>query len=223
MDYLKVKQIPKSDAIPYLLYRHYARRKCPMTYCYGLFKDDNLIGVCVFGTSANRNNNKIGDFKTIELNRLFVEDNSGKNTLSFFVSKCLKMLPSPLIVLSYADPNNGHHGYIYQATNWIYLGQGHRQDGKRDTGVTQFIKNGKTYHSKTISEMFGSSSKEVAERNGFSRLFLPPKHKYCFLIGSKKDKKRMLAQIKYPILPYPKGDNSNYDTGSFIVNQNKLF
>ena len=223
MENLEVKQIPKDAVIPYLIYRHYARRKCPMTYCYGLFMDNDLIGVCVFGTSANRNNNQIGDFKIIELNRLFVEDNAGKNVLSFFVAKCLKMLPSPLVVLSYADPNNGHHGYIYQATNWLYLGQGHRQDGRRDTGITQFIKDGKMYHAKTVSEMIGGSSKEIAEKNGFTRLFLPPKHKYCFLIGNKKDKKKMLEQIKYPILPYPKGENTNYDTGCFENEQQTLF
>lgn len=63
MGNLEVKEIPKDAVIPYLIYRHYARRKCPMTYCYGLFKDKDLIGVCVFGTSANRNNNQIGDWK----------------------------------------------------------------------------------------------------------------------------------------------------------------
>ena len=222
MENLIVKNIPKKAVIPYLLNRHYARRICPMTYSFGLFDSDKLIGVCVFGTSANRNNNSIGEYKIIELNRLFVEDNAGKNVLSYFVSKCLKMLPSPIVVFSYADPNNGHHGYIYQATNWLYLGQGHRQDGRRDTGITQFVKDGKMYHAKTVSEMIGSSSKEVAEKNGFIRLFLPPKHKYCYLIGTKREKKDMINSIKYPILPYPKGDNCKYDTGAFDNNDNNV-
>jgi len=26
------------------------------------------------------------------------------------------------LVVSYADFNQGHHGGIYQATNWIYVG-----------------------------------------------------------------------------------------------------
>jgi len=218
-----IREISKKEAEPFLLERHYARRKCPMTFVYGLIEENNIIGVCVFGTSANRNNNTIGDYKVIELNRLFTEDNVEKNTLSYFVADCLKRLPSPLIVISYADPNNGHHGYIYQATNWLYLGQGHRQDGRRDTGITQFRKDGKMYHAKTVSGLIGSSSKRVAEENGFERLFLPPKHKYGYLIGNKRQKKDMLKQIKYPILPYPKGDNYNYDTGSFNNEQIKLF
>ncbi len=32
------------------------------------------------------------------------------------------MLEKPKIIISFADPNNFHHGYIYQATNFIYTG-----------------------------------------------------------------------------------------------------
>ena len=45
-----------------------------------------------------------------------------KNCLSYFVSQCLKLLPQPMAVISYADPNVYHTGYIYQATNWYYTG-----------------------------------------------------------------------------------------------------
>ena len=45
-----------------------------------------------------------------------------KNVLSFFVSGCLNRLPKPSVVVSYADTSQGHHGFIYQATNWIYTG-----------------------------------------------------------------------------------------------------
>jgi hypothetical protein len=31
----------------------------------------------------------------------------------------------------------------------------------------------------------------------------------------KKEKKMMLKNIRYQIFPYPKGSNTNYDTGSF--------
>jgi hypothetical protein len=208
-----VREIEKDDCKPFLLNRHYARRLCPMTYCFGLFNDGNLIGVSVFGGSANRNNNQIGDYKVIELNRLFTEDGLEKNVLSYFVSRSLSLVPKPHIVLSYADPNNGHHGFIYQATNWLYIGQGHRQDGTKDSGVTQFTKDGKQFHAKTVFSLIGSSSKVAAEANGFERQFLPPKHKYCFLVADKRDRKKMLSQIKYPILPYPKGHNRSYDTG----------
>jgi len=186
---------------------------CPISYAYGLFnKNGEIMGVCVFGGSANRNNNKMGDFDIIELNRLCVNDGLEVNILSFFVASCLKLLPPPLIVISYADPNVGHHGYIYQATNWMYLGQGQRMDGGWDSGVTLFEKDGKQYHAKTVSSLIGGASKDIAEKNGFTRLFLKPKHKYCYFIGNKSQKKKMMQQLKYKIMPYPKGDNMRYDS-----------
>ena len=45
-----------------------------------------------------------------------------RNVLSFFVSSCLQMLPKPMVIVSFADTSMCHHGYIYQATNWIYTG-----------------------------------------------------------------------------------------------------
>ena len=32
------------------------------------------------------------------------------------------MITKPKVIVSYADTSLGHHGYIYQATNWIYTG-----------------------------------------------------------------------------------------------------
>jgi hypothetical protein len=218
-----VRKISKNTVKPYLLHRHYAKRMCPMNYCFGLFDGNELLGVCVFGGSANRNNNHIDEYKIIELNRLFTEDDLEKNSLSYFVSQCLSMLPKPLIVISYADPNKGHSGYIYQATNWLYFGQGHRQDGAIDTGITSFIKCGKEFHAKTVSSLIGSSSKATAEEHGYTRLFLQPKHKYCYLVGDKRQKKAMMKAIKYPILPYPKGENKRYDTTRNHPTQMLLF
>jgi hypothetical protein len=209
----KVKSIDKAQCTDWLLHKHYAKRRCPVSYSFGLFNFENiLVGCAAFGGSANRNNNNIGEFDIIELNRLVVNDGLEKNVLSFFVSNCLKMLPKPCIVLSYADPNNGHHGYIYQATNWLYFGQGQRKDGGTDTGVTAFIKDGKPYHSKSITKITGgSTSKEAAEKFGFIRTFTPPKHKYMFLNGNKYDKKKMIEAIPYKEMEYPKGQNTRYD------------
>lgn len=198
---------------------------CPISHSFGLFGLDNtLMGCAAFGGSANRNNNNIGGFDVIELNRLVVSDGLAKNVLSFFVSSCLKLLPKPCIVLSYADPNNGHHGYIYQATNWIYFGQGQRKDGGTDTGVTAFMKDGKPYHSKTVSKITGgSTSKKEAEKFGFIRTFTPPKHKYMYLNGSKKQRKKMYEAIPYKQQPYPKGDNIRYDSSYKPTIQSQLF
>jgi len=218
-----IKPILAQECTEWLLYKHYAHRLCPISFSFGLFRKEVLVGCCVFGRSANRNNNSSGEFQIMELNRLVVNDGLERNVLSFFVASCLKKLPPPMIILSYADPEMGHHGYIYQATNWIYLGQGQRRDGGWDSGVTQFEKDGKRYHAKTVSGLIGGASASLATRMGYKRLFLPPKHKYCYLIGNKQQKKEMMCALGYKSMPYPKGDNKRYDASYSPPTQQLLF
>lgn len=210
-DKFTVKQIQKHETYEWILKKHYAKRKPSISWAYGLFADA-LEGVCTFGSGANRNmKSMVEGYDCIELNRLITNEQLEENVLSYFVSRCLKMLPRPTVVVSYADQNNGHNGYIYQATNWVYTGQGTRKDGHTDTGVTLFEKDGKEYHAKTVKELIGSCSGQNAAKNGFTRLFLKPKHRYFYFIGTKKEKKEMAANLPYPILPYPKGENQKYD------------
>ena len=88
----------------------------------------------------------------------------------------------------------------------MYTGTG---EGKR-----VYIKDGKEYHRKSAYSM-GIKTIKDAEERGFVYHKGKPKHRYLYIIGDKRQKKQMIKQIKYPILPYPKGDNTNYDTGSF--------
>ena len=132
-----------------------------------------------------------------------VNEGLGKNVLSFFVSKGLLMLPKPMVVLSYSDPNHGHHGYIYQATNWIYTGL--------SSPATVYIKDGISYHAKSIWGILGTNKRDVAEKNGYTLAEMLPKHRYIYLLGNKRQLKDMRGKLPYPILPYPKGDNQRYD------------
>ena len=218
-----VQPIPPAEAKPWILKRHYAHRMPCVQYAYGLFDGLECVGVCTFGSSANRRTaGMISGFNTMELNRLIAQIKE-PNGLSYFVSRCLKLLPRPLSVVSYADPNSGHVGYIYQATNWIYTGQGTRKNGRTDTGVTLFERDGIEYHAKSVSEMIGSASGKNAKEHGFTRLFTPPKHRYFKFIGSKKEKKAMLDALPYPVLPYPKGETKRYDAEHAIDIQKTLF
>ncbi len=40
---------------------------------------------------------------------------------------------------------------------------------------------------------------------------LKPTYRYLYLLGSKKEKKAMLEDLKYEHLDYPKGNNKNYE------------
>jgi hypothetical protein len=60
-----------------------------------------------------------------ELNRLWLDDSLPRNSESRFIGWCLRELrrKQPRVILvSYADSKEGHVGYVYQSTNWVYTG-----------------------------------------------------------------------------------------------------
>lgn len=186
----------------WILKKHYAKRLCSVSYAYGLIdKDYNILGVCTFGYPPNYNyNNGACIFNntkvlTLELNRLVLNKNKEKNLLSYFVSNCLNKLPKPSAIVSYADPNNNHYGYIYQATNWLYTGESTPK--KRYT-----FEDGSTFD---IRRGIHNKGKIVKIEN------LKPTLRYIYINGNKKQKRDMIKDMKLNILEYPKGKNKKYN------------
>ena len=208
----EAKSIENSQTKEWLLHKHYAKRTCSISYAFGLFEGLQLIGVCTFGKPPSPPlcvgvcGSENSDF-VYELNRLCVNDGLPKNTLSYFVSQCLKMLP-PLIIVSYADTSQNHNGYIYQATNWIYTGLSAKRTERYD------ILN-PNKHSKTCVETMKTEDLAIRER--------PQKHRYVFFTGSKTQRKKWRQELNYKEQPYPKGENKRYDSSHKVTVQQRLF
>ena len=123
---VKVLPIKYEETKDWLLNVHYMRRMPPMNYAFGLFDDDVCLGIVTFGVPASPNLcegicGKEWKYNVFELNRMcFVEPI--KNGPSRLVSGAIKMLPKPMIIVSYADTEYGHVGKVYQACNFIYTG-----------------------------------------------------------------------------------------------------
>jgi hypothetical protein len=147
--------------------------------------------------------------KVFELNRFIINDNR-KNMASFFIGKCLLLLPKNIIIVSYADTSKNHHGYIYQSTNWIYTGL----SAKRTERFDPLSPN---KHSKTVTQKVGVKYKDLEVRER------PQKHRYVYFTGSKTEKKHLKNQLNYKVYPYPKGENINYDSSFTPKVQLKLF
>jgi hypothetical protein len=192
---------------------------CSISYAFGLFDEsNNLQGICTFGKppSPSLCTGVCGEENSkyvFELNRLCVNDNLPKNTLSFFVSKCLKILPD-MIVVSYADTSQNHHGYIYQATNWIYTGLSAKRTEWKD-------KNNINGHSKTLCEQ--TTLEERKENDRYVEIERSQKHRYIYFVGSKTRKKKWKIDLNYKIETYPKGDNKRYDSSYKPLTQFKIF
>jgi len=91
-----------------------------------------------------------------------------------------------------------HHGYVYQACNFMYTGATKRRTDK-------YTEDGK--HSRHYDN----------SNQGKYRVVRSSKHRYIYITANKRIKREMLADLKYPILNYyPKGDNSNYQLGDYL-------
>ena len=207
----QVIPIDYRDTYSWLKNKHYAKSIPNIMQAFGLYNSlKELQGVCCFGTPANNHNNHLGSFRMIELVRLVVNEGLEKNICSFFISKCLKQLEKPLAIISYADEGFGHHGFIYQATNWIYTGLGGGVDFYRD-------KNNRMIHSRIMSDLRlkhpSKTRNEIANELNWKLEQGTFKHRYFYFIGNDKQKQEMRKELfmKYKSLSYPKGDNKRYD------------
>jgi hypothetical protein len=206
-----VAAINNKQTYPYLLNIHYARRIPSITYAFGLFQAGELVGVVTYGTPPSptlRKGVAGPDWadKVLELNRLVLRHNR-PNEASFLVSNSLKLLPRPRIVVSYADATQGHEGYVYRATNFLYTGL--------------IINNRPAYllHSEpntqhvTVCDRYrqakgrdASLSKAALTAFYGQDLYVgrfPNKHRYIMLLGSRTEKRRAQAALRYSTQPYP--------------------
>jgi hypothetical protein len=219
-----VSQIPSKEAEPWILVRHYAKRKCPISYAFGAFRNNELIGIVTFGTPASSTLRKgiAGNEwmeSVLELNRLCCL--SGKNTASILVGRALRLLPKPSIIVSYADTAQGHIGYVYQATNFIYTGlSAKRTDWK--------IKGKEHLHGATIAdESRGQIDRAKWMREKYGDDFYleqrSRKHRYIYLCGNLRERLKMRSSLMYCEQPYPKGETRRYDASGEIQTQSTLF
>lgn len=197
-----MKEINSKTAIEFLLPLHYSGRKPNVSYSFGYYENEILKAVCTFGKPAS-NSLCIGicgkeySEKVFELNRLCVNGDIEIN-LSKFLAWCLKKLRiKDLIIVSYADTQMNHNGYIYQATNFIYT-------GLTKSRTDKYVEGGK--HSRHYDN---------EKQNGL-RKYRSSKHRYVFFCASKNKKKEYISKLNYSIEKYPKGENSRYILGDFI-------
>jgi len=202
---MKVLPIKSEEAVPWILQKHYAKRLPSISYAFGLYIDNQLKGIVTYGIPASNAlcEGVCGvDNKSfvIELNRLCLQDNT-KNEASFLVANSIKLLPKPMVIVSYADTAQGHVGYVYQATNFLF------------TGTT-----------KERTDMFAGEGKHSRHATDPSvRQFRSAKHRYVYIHGNKTERKKLLKSLNYKQEPYPKGDIKKYDSSAKVATQNLLF
>lgn len=165
----------------------------------GVWENQKFIGVVIFSHGANRNigsSFNLTQIECVELTRVAL--NNHENTVSKILSICLKFLkkkcPNLKLIVSYADIDQNHHGGIYQASNWVYL-------GKTSESSKLYVINGKKTHKKTIFDRYGTNKENEIKKihPNLKTVISKGKHKYVYPL-TEELKKKILKMAK----PYPK-------------------
>ena len=159
----------------------------------GAWENKKFIGVVIFGCGANNNLSKafkLTQQECCELVRIALTKHIAPvSQVAAFAIRFLKVQsPKLKLIVSYADPEQGHHGGIYQAGNWIYDGE--------QSSQTEYFLNGKQTHGRSVIASRGTVK-------GLRKIKVRGKHRYLMPLDNE-----MRKQIIPLAKPYPKRASS---------------
>ena len=91
-----------------------------------------------------------------------------------------------VILVSYADTEAGHAGYVYQAMNFLYTGVSVHGSFELQDGSTRSVR----------TRVIPDSARRVGGA---------PKHRYVLFLAGRLERKALARALRWPVLPYPKG------------------
>lgn len=196
---LTVAPVDRKAAGYAVLNWHYSHR-LPMGRLvnFGVWENDRYIGVVMFARGASPglgNAYGLTQMQLCELARVALRDHQAP--VSQVVSAAVEQLkvssPGLRAIVSFADPYQGHHGGIYQAMNWLYLGT------SNPTAMWK-APNGQVLHTRTVAaggyvKQFGKMTK-VERRDACERIEVPGKHRYVLPLD--RAMRRQLAPLARP-------------------------
>ena len=186
---------------------HYAKCVPAVTHAYNVYENGNWCGVILYSSGATPHiATPFGMVQGEVLELVRVALNGKQTATSECVAATLRQLhkdaPTVKLVVSYADIDQEHVGTIYQATNWLYLGDHNRNE----RGA--FIVHGVKMHPKSVHSKGWKQSlqwlRDHVDPNA-QEFITQGKRKYIFVFN-KRLRKEWAAKSK----PYPKkGGDSN--------------
>lgn len=165
----------------------------------GVYKDGRLVGVASYGKPLDYHSDTE---ELIELNRMWLSDELGRNAESILISVSIKMLrrlrPKLKFIQSFSDGRLGC-GIVYQSANFKYYGY--------IESVFAIDENGTQSHRMSIESLddinvFLNRMEQIALGN--TKLLMVKTHRYIFELDK---------NVKYPKeeVPYPKEDGGSIE------------
>jgi hypothetical protein len=160
----------------------------------GAWEDGKFIGVVIFGRGANKSLGepyKLDQTECCELVRIALTNH--KTPVSRIMSIAIKLLKNIhkqlKLIISFADEEQNHHGGIYQATNWVYVGKTNSAD--------EYLYKGRRWHGRAFRKSLGSHLNYI--NKGLKIIHGSQKHRYLMPLDD-----NMRKQVQKLAKPYPK-------------------
>lgn len=158
----------------------------------GVWENGAFIGAVLYGNGANTHLLKqygLRSTQGAELVRVALKrhDVQVSRVVAISIRMIRKAFPSLRLVVSFADPEQGHAGGIYQAGNWIYTGRTNEAD--------EYIYRGKRWHGRA----FRSSHKGMEHHPEVTIVKGASKHRYLMPLDDD-----MRSRVACLAKPYPK-------------------
>ena len=181
---------------------HYSRSMPPPPHnLLGVLENSRFVGVIIFSRAANRHLGApygLSATEVCELTRVALgsHETPVSRLLAIGMRFLTKRNPGLRLVVSFADPVQNHHGGIYQAGNWVYVGMSASSKSYRTI-------DGRKLHPRQVSpsgikKQFGRY-RRVPSPDQCEVVDQPGKHRYLMALD-----RAMHDRIEPLSKPYPK-------------------
>jgi hypothetical protein len=170
----------------------------------GVWENEKFIGVVIFGRGANNNIGERYHLEQVQICELVrIALTAHVSPVSKIAAHAIRMLrqqsPGLRLIVSYADPAQGHHGGIYQAGNWLYVGSSQPQRAVVIDGVSM--------HKRSASAKYGTASPaQISRMSGSAAAWGEMSWKHTYLMPLDDGIRTRLAPL---VKPYPKRETIN--------------
>ena len=224
---MQIKEIPKTTAIEFVQTYHYSKILPRLTKHYlGFFQDDRLVGVVTLGWGTQPlqtikkilYNHDVVSADYFEIGKMCFlpemnESNFGSSAMKVLI-QWMKENTNVRFVYTLADGIMGKCGYVYQASNFTYL-------GSFKTDVYMDRVTGEKMHPRSIKDLHEENGRMLGRKKVF---WLTPE--FCEIKGidrirglmfryifplDKRSRKMLYSYTEYRGVKYPKDDDLRFE------------
>lgn len=204
-DNFYIKEIERKLANEIIVKNHYSKKYFNNSYIHlGLFYLGELKGVLQFGhlmnpSSAKNIVKKSNSYSCLELNRMWINDNSGlypeSKAISYSIKYIKKKYPKIKWIQSFADERCGGFGIVYQACSFNYYGE-----HTSEFYVLDNIYYHNVYFTNTNTKSSSKSlkAKEIRKRKNECKKEKLRQFRYIKFIDKREKKNCLLKEKTYP-------------------------